>query len=51
MGGVDIIIISIFEAFLFIVVVQSLSCDPMECSTPGFPVLDYLPEYAQICVH
>ena len=36
-------------------VVQSLSrvqlCDPMDCSTPGFPVLHYLPEFAQIHVH
>ena len=36
-------------------VVQSLShvwlCDPMDCSTPGFPVLHHLPEFAQICVH
>ena len=23
-------------------------CDPMGCSTPGFPVLHYLPELAQI---
>ena len=23
-------------------------CDPMNCSTPGFPVLHYLPEFAQI---
>ena len=22
-------------------------CDPMDCSTPGFPVLHYLPEFAQ----
>ena len=22
-------------------------CDPMDCSTPGFPVLCYLPEFAQ----
>ena len=22
-------------------------CDPMDCSTPGFPVLQYLPEFAQ----
>ena len=40
--------------FLFIVV-QSLShvrlCDPMDCSTPGFPVLHHLPELAQIHVH
>ena len=26
-------------------------CNPMDCSTPGFPVLHYLPEFAQICVH
>ena len=33
------------------VFVQSLShvrlCDPMDCSTPGFPILHYLPEFAQ----
>ena len=22
-------------------------CDPMDCSTPSFPVLRYLPEFAQ----
>ena len=26
-------------------------CDPMDCSTPGCPVLRYLPEFAQIHVH
>ena len=26
-------------------------CDPKDCSTPGFPVLQYLPEFAQIHVH
>ena len=26
-------------------------CDPMDCSTPGFPVLHYLLEFAQIPVH
>ena len=25
--------------------------DPMDCSTPGFPVLHYLPEFAQVHVH
>ena len=25
-------------------------CDPMDCSTPGSPVLHYLPELAQIHV-
>ena len=26
-------------------------CDPMNCSTPGFPVLHHLPEFAQAHVH
>ena len=26
-------------------------CDPMDCSTPGFPVLQYLLEFAQTHVH
>ena len=26
-------------------------CDPMDCSTPSFPVLHYLPELAQTPVH
>ena len=26
-------------------------CDPMDCSTPGFPALNYLPEFAQTHVH
>ena len=26
-------------------------CDPMNCSTPGFPVLHYLLEFAQTHVH
>ena len=26
-------------------------CDPMDCSTPSFPVLHYLPEFAQTHVH
>ena len=26
-------------------------CDLMGCSTPGFPVLQYLPEFAQAHVH
>ena len=29
----------------------STLCDPMDCSMPGFPVLNYLLEFAQICVH
>ena len=26
-------------------------CNPMDCSTPGFPILHYLPEFAQTHVH
>ena len=26
-------------------------CNPMDCSTPGFPVLYQLPEFAHTCVH
>ena len=26
-------------------------CDPVDCSIPSFPVLHYLPEFAQIHVH
>ena len=26
-------------------------CNPMDCSTPGFPVLHYFPEFAQTHVH
>ena len=26
-------------------------CDPMDCSTPGFPILHYLPEFAHTDVH
>ena len=34
-------------------VVQSCPtlCDPMNCSTPGFPVHHHLPEFTQIHVH
>ena len=44
-----------FYKIIFIVVVQSLSCrtlcEPMDCSTPGSPVLHYLLVFAQIHVH
>ena len=40
---------------IIIVVVPSLSCptlcNPMDCSTPGFPVLYYLLEFTQTHVH
>ena len=37
-----------------VVVVQLLFptlCDPMDCSMPGFPVLNHIPEFAQTHVH
>ena len=47
-------ILGYFCSSVFIVV-QSLSCptlwDPMNCSMPGFPVLHYLPKFAQTHVH
>ena len=42
-----------YEGIIFNIV-QSLSpilCDPMDCSTVGFPVLRYLPEFTQTHVH
>ena len=30
---------------------MSDSCHPMDCSTPGFPVVHYLLEFAQTQVH
>ena len=45
----------IFVFFLKLTVVHSLSCvrlcDPMDCSTPGLPVLYYLLEFCPIHVH
>ena len=45
----------IFYNVSIAVVAQSLSLaplwDPMDCSTPGFPVLHHLPELAQTHVH
>ena len=44
-----------FDLFLYLIFVRSLShvqlCDPMDCSTPGFPVLHHLLELAQTHVH
>ena len=41
--------------YIVVVVIQSLShvrlCFAVNCSTPGFPVLHHLPEFAQIHVH
>ena len=47
-----------FYPFPHILLLLLFSCklcpnlgNPMVCSTPGFPVLHYLPEFAQIHVH
>ena len=42
-----------FSALCCCSVVQSCLtlCEPMDCSTPGLPVLHCLPEFAQIHVH
>ena len=49
-----VLIVSFVTCCYIIAVVQLLSrvqfCDPMDCSTPGFPVLYYLLEFAQIYV-
>ena len=51
--------ISLMLLYFFIILLPCCSapksslilCDPMNCSTPGFPVLHYLPQFAQIHVH
>ena len=51
-GGVRFV--CYFDCRNVVVVVQSLNsclCDPMNCSTPCFPVLHYLPELTQTHVH
>ena len=42
-----------FGSFCCCSVAQSCPtlCNPMDCSTPGFPVLYHLPEFAQTHVH
>ena len=49
-SGIPCLIIAIYQ---FNSVVQSCPtlCDPMDCSTPGFPVHPQLPELAQTHVH
>ena len=45
------------EMFSILVIISSVTrscltfCDPIECSTPGFPVHHQLPELAQTLVH
>ena len=47
--------LSMFQLICYFSSVHSLShvqlCDPMDVSMPGFPVLHYLPEFAQTHVH
>ena len=40
-----------FSSVQFIHSVVSDSCDPMDCSTPGFPVHHQFPEFTQTHVH
>ena len=39
-----------FERIVFVQSCPTL-CDPMDCSTPGFPVLHYLPKFAHTHIH
>ena len=43
----------LFSSVQFSSVAQSgpTLCDPVNCSTPGFPVLHQLPELAQTQIH
>ena len=37
----------LLHALLFVPQSCPTLCDPVECSTPGFPVLHHLPEFAE----
>ena len=39
------------ESRLLVVQLCLTLCDPMDCSMPGYPVLQYLPEFAQTHIH
>ena len=41
----------IYLLLLFTCPVMADSLQPMDCSTPGLPVLHHLPEFAQLHVH
>ena len=47
------ILLSLYASVQFSSVAQSCPtlCDPMDCSTPGFPVHHHLPKLTQIHVH
>ena len=42
-------------SFYVVVAIQSLSCptlsDPMDLGMPGFPILHYVPDFAQTHIH
>ena len=46
----NVVLFDIFVAIQLLSCVRLL-CDPTDCSMPGFPVLHYLPEFAQTHVH
>ena len=48
-----VIVLALFPLLHFCSVAQSCPtlCNPMDCSTPGFPVLHHLAEFAQAHVH
>ena len=51
---VVVVVIELYEFFICccLVAKSCLSlCNLMDCSTPGFPVLHYLPEFVQTHVH
>ena len=50
-GKSEALLIFIFCCCCSVTQLYLTLCDPMDCSTPGFPVLHYLPEFAQTHVH
>ena len=42
---------SLFDVFVFLSLSHVRLCNPIDCSTPGLPVLHYLLEFAQTHVH
>ena len=49
--GKEVFLFSLKSTFCSVVQSCSTLCDPMDCSTPGFPVLHHLPEFAETQVH
>ena len=46
-----VFLVVMYRYELFSHSVVSNSCDPMDCSIPGFPALHYLPVFAQTHIH